>query len=45
MKNIYNLEDANTIYICQNDLKPILEELRYDMMMFIKMAQRILNKS
>ena len=29
--NICNFADDNTIYSCQNGLKTILEDLRYDM--------------
>ena len=29
--NIWNFADGNTIYSSQNDLKTILEDLRYDM--------------
>ena len=34
--NICNFADDNTIYICQNDLKTILEDLRYDMVTILR---------
>ena len=34
--NICNFSDDNTIYSCQNDLKPISEDLRYDMVTLLR---------
>ena len=34
--NICNFADDNTVYSCQNDLKPILEDLRYDMVTLLR---------
>ena len=34
--NICNFADDNTIYSCQNDLKTILEDLRYDMVTLLR---------
>ena len=35
--NICNFADDNTIYSCQNDLKTILEDLRYDMVTSLRL--------
>ena len=34
--NICNFADDNTVYSCQNDLKTILEDLRYDMVTLLR---------
>ena len=34
--NICNFADDNTIYSCQNDLKTILEDLKYDMVTLLR---------
>ena len=34
--SICNFADYNTIYSCQNDLKTILEDLRYDMVTLLR---------
>ena len=34
--NISNFADDNTKYSCQNDLKPILEDLRFDMVTLLR---------
>ena len=34
--NICNFADDNTIYSCQNDLKTILKDLRYDMVNLLR---------
>ena len=34
--SICNFSDDNTIYSCQNDLEPILEDLRYDMVTLLR---------
>ena len=39
--NICNFADDNTIYTCQNELKTILEDLRYDMVTLLRWFKEI----